>query len=97
MNKNGQYQLGQSGNPNGRPKKDYSITETIRNMMGIDPLLKKKLAKTVIDLAIKGDLAAIRLIWNYMDGQPLQPTDVTSNGEGLTVVIDSSLAHYTAS
>jgi hypothetical protein len=71
-----QFKEGQSGNPNGRPPKGYSITETIREMMAEQPEIKKALGSKVIEAALKGDLTAIKLIWSYMDGQPKQSMDV---------------------
>jgi hypothetical protein len=76
-NKETRFKEGQSGNPAGRVPKGYSITETIREMMGERPEIKKALGTKVIDAALKGDMAAIKLIWSYMDGMPIQQTDVT--------------------
>lgn len=69
------FQKGQSGNPNGRPKKGYSITETMREMFGKDPSIKEKLVQTIIDKAIGGDVSAMKLIINYTDGVPKQQPD----------------------
>lgn len=64
------YSQGESGNPNGRPKKSYSISETFREMFCADPSLKKKLARKILDKALVGDMSACKLIWSYMDGLP---------------------------
>lgn len=66
-----------SGNPNGRPSKGYSITETIREMMTEKPEIKRALGSKILEAALKGDLQAIKLMWNYMDGMPEQKTDIS--------------------
>jgi hypothetical protein len=70
--KPGTFRPGQSGNPKGRPSKGYSITEMMKEMLGSDPEIKKSLGERIIALALKGDIAAIKLVWNYMDGMPKQ-------------------------
>ena len=59
----GRLMKGSTANPNGRPKKDYSITETIRNMMAEDPEIKKRLGAKVIHMAQMGDMTAMKTIW----------------------------------
>lgn len=76
-----QFKPGQSGNPNGRPKKGYSITEWFREMLSSKPEVKEELGKAILDKAKAGDPTALKLIWNYMDGMPQQTTDITSDGE----------------
>jgi len=82
------FKPGQSGNPNGRPPKEHSITATIRAMMDEKPEIKKALGTKILDMALKGDMTAMKTLWNYMDGMPIQ--DFTSGGEkivGPTVFI----------
>lgn len=71
----GQFKQGVSGNSKGRPKKGYSITEMMREMMSNEPDTKEELARAVLDKAIAGDISAIKLIWNYMDGSPQQTVE----------------------
>ncbi len=71
------FKPGQSGNPKGRPPKGYSITETFREMLKAQPDIKQALATKVLQAAIKGDLAAIKLLWQYMDGMPPQNQTLT--------------------
>lgn len=77
---------GQSGNMDGRPKKEHSITQTIRDMMDEKPEIKKALGAKILEMAMKGDLTAIKTIWNYLDGMPLQSADITSGGEPLQMI-----------
>lgn len=68
----------QSLNPNGRPKGTRNLTTLVREAlkeMGADGAtpLEDLLAKRVIKKAIdEGDMQAIKLIWNYIDGMPEQ-------------------------
>lgn len=74
--KPGTWLPGQSGNPNGRPKKGHSITETIKAMMDERPEIKKALAAKVLQMASEGDITAMKTIWNYLDGMPMQKSDL---------------------
>lgn len=67
----------QNINTKGRPPKGYSITETFREMLNAQPDIKQALATKVLQAAIKGDLAAIKLLWQYMDGMPPQNQTLT--------------------
>jgi hypothetical protein len=68
---------GYTANPNGRPLKGYSITETLKEMMAAQPEIKKALGTKLIELALKGDLTAIKLLMSYMDGMPKQEIEQT--------------------
>ena len=82
-NKGHKWKEGESGNPNGRPKKGYSITEMMKEMLNEQPEIKKGIGQRIAKKALEGDPAAIKMLWQYMDGMPLQKneTDVTSKGE----------------
>lgn len=77
------WKPGESGNPNGRPPKGYSITEMMKEMLNEQPEIKKGIGQRIAKKALEGDPAAIKMLWQYMDGMPLQKneTDVTSKGE----------------
>lgn len=81
--KPGTFKPGQSGNPNGRPPKGYSITEMMREMLASKPEIKDAIGKVIAQKAMEGDRDAIRLLWQYMDGMPSQSVDLTSKGEQL--------------
>lgn len=74
---------GGSLNPNGRPPKGQTITETFREMMNTDPLIKEALCRKVLKMALEGDLGAIKLLWSYIDGKPKQPVDVYDGRESI--------------
>jgi hypothetical protein len=73
---------GQSGNPNGRPKKGRSLTDEIEKVLrckGPDGRPNKALfAERVVQMAIEGNVAAANLVLSYIDGKPLQSIDLTS-------------------
>jgi hypothetical protein len=89
--KPGTWPPGVSGNPKGRPPKGHSITETIRNMMDENPEIKKALGAKILQMAVEGDIQAIRTVWGYIDGMPTQrnETDITSGGESLVIIKES--------
>lgn len=69
-----QFKKGQSGNPNGRPKRP-SLTTKLREALAdyesstgkaFDELLVNRLLKEAIE---KGDMRAIHMIWERMDGK----------------------------
>jgi len=66
------FKKGQVANPKGRPKKGYSITDWFKEMLSSKPEVKDAIGKKIIEKALKGDMAAMRLVWNYMDGMPSQ-------------------------
>ena len=75
------WKPGQSGNTNGRPTKGYSITDTVREMLASSPDAKEKLSKKVLEKALEGDLKAVELLWSYMDGRPVQTSNVLLSEE----------------
>lgn len=70
-----QFKPGETGNPNGRPKKGYSITEWFQEMLSSKPEVKDAIGKSIMKKALEGDAAAQRLVWQYMDGMPKQAID----------------------
>ena len=66
------FKPGEVHNPNGRPKKGYSITEWFKEMLVSKPEVKDAIGKSILKKALEGDPAAQRLVWSYMDGMPSQ-------------------------
>lgn len=81
------FKPGKSGNPNGRPPKGYSITEMMREMLASKPEIKEAIGKAIAKKALQGDLAAAKMLWQYMDGMPQQKVDM--NGSSITVSIEN--------
>jgi hypothetical protein len=65
------WQKGQSGNPSGRPKQ--LITDRLRARGEAD---WAKLEKKLWSMALAGELAAIREIYDRVEGRVPQPTTV---------------------
>lgn len=86
-----QFKKGKSGNPNGRPPGTFSLKSILQQEIQRQPkgkklsyamaLIKKQLHQAIID----GDAQTQKLIWNYIEGMPIQ--DITSGGEKLPIPI----------
>ena len=74
------FQKGQSGNPGGRKKRDWTwaslYEEEVQNQLdtkdGQKVDARKAVAKRLIKMAIEGDIQAIKELTNRMDGMPKQ-------------------------
>ena len=87
-NEKGQFKPGHSGNPGGRPK--GSITKIIREFMyEIDDTgfsRVQHLCFILWNAALKGDLQAIKLIMDRVDGTPRQTIETTQVSEPIKVL-----------
>jgi len=67
------WKPGQSGNPNGRPKKGEAVTDILR-----DTVDKQALVNKLVELAMeKGDFAALRYAIDRLDGKPIETINQT--------------------
>ncbi len=70
------FKKGQSGNPHGRPRKGHTLTELMEEIgsrVGEDGVaLRRQVVEKIFEMARKGDLAACRLILEYLDGKPVE-------------------------
>jgi len=69
------WKEGESGNPLGRPKKEFSLTEGMREFLREKDPEKKLERKDILiqktfSMAQRGDISAIKLLWNYLEGMP---------------------------
>ena len=83
------WRPGESGNPKGRPPRHECITSLLKEAMDKKcPSDKQKrtwaevLTEKLLKMARSGDIAALRMIYEYVDGKPKQeivipPKDVT--------------------
>lgn len=88
------FKPGQSGNPNGVPKGTKQLRTILKAMLNEEievDVNGVKTKKKFIDLIIRkllkkandGDMRAIEMIFDRMDGKPDQKVDVVSDGQPL--------------
>jgi hypothetical protein len=95
-NKPHRWQPGESGNPNGRPKREWTwaslledaAEEVMKARDGQEVSAKKAIAKRLLMMALEGDRQAIKDIMDRTDGYPMSSTDITSKGEKVTPMVN---------
>lgn len=84
------FQKGQSGNPAGRPKKEATLTNILQRIAdersvalnGADMIsAKEALARKLIQMAMGGDIQAIKYIYDRIDGTPKQTVEMEGTSE----------------
>lgn len=80
------FKPGVSGNPNGRPKKEYCLTDILKeqgniedavNEVGTKVSRKNAIAEKLWGMATGGDVVAIKYLMDRVDGKPLQQIEAT--------------------
>ena len=61
----GRFKQGESGNPNGRPKKGQTLTDALE-----EEFTKEELAAHLRVLVEKNDLNAIKYVYDRVEGKP---------------------------
>ena len=74
------WKKGVSGNPNGRPKKDRCISDILKEQ-GMDVIVNKRtnlklIVEKLYEKARGGDLKAIDMIFDRLEGKPAQKVEV---------------------
>lgn len=72
------WQKGQTGNPRGRPKMDKPWREAIMLALKRGDGTINRIADRLVQMALDGDMMAIREIADRLDGKAVQPTEVIS-------------------
>ena len=77
------FTKGQSGNPNGRPRKGRTLTEVLEKAMKRKRADGRKtqdaLAETLISLAIEDkNIFAVKYIFDRIDGSPKQSVELNA-------------------
>ena len=85
---------GQSGNPNGRPRKGETVTDALRAYASAKwkgKPAKKALAERLWTLAMENDdavgIAALRYIYDRLDGRPKESVEHSTPLEGFNFVV----------
>jgi hypothetical protein len=86
------FKPGQSGNPGGRPKKDWTWSGLLEQVANeIEPKSRKPFKELVTRRlwveAANGNLGAQKEIMNRMEGLPQARTDLTTQGEKLSSIL----------
>jgi len=83
-----QFKKGVSGNPGGRPRKEDCLTSIMRvKLEEVDPNDENKLTHaelvvlSTIELAKKGNAAALREVWERSDGKVTDKLDINPGKE----------------
>lgn len=79
-----QYQKGQSGNPNGRPKGSISLKHYAKKML--EQMSPEEREEFMQGLDKK-------FIWEMAEGKAENKTDVTSNGQTIQIVVPGEVAN----
>ena len=82
-NGDGTFKKGESGNPNGRPKKGLAISDILESIgarsHSVDKSMKEKVLEVVYESALAGDLNCAKFIADRTEGTALQKMSVTTN------------------
>jgi hypothetical protein len=94
-----------SGNPHGRPHKGESLTDLFREFLRgteqieigkgkdkrVEQVTRREMfMRAVFKTAVRGNVAAQRLVWNYMDGLP--PWNIGIEGKLVSLNVDMELS-----
>ena len=86
-----QFKPGQSGNPGGRPR--AIISYWLRHELeALDPetqqAVAQRLVRVLVDKALAGDVRAIQVIAERMEGKPMQREDTDPAAKEIRVVVE---------
>lgn len=90
----GTFGPGNNANPTGRPTGSFSIMTIIRKKMEEIPVgqvkaWKEQIADILLEKAVvKGDIKALEMIIEYMDGKPKQNIEVDVNRENVDALTE---------
>jgi hypothetical protein len=85
------WQPGESGNPNGRPPAEETMTGVLRSRVN-----KQEIADKLIALANEGNVAALKYVYDRLDGMPRQSVEVTGDKEKPVPLLILRSAHATS-
>ena len=82
------WKKGETGNPNGRPKKLPALDVIMANVMGQEKdgiTAAEAIIKKLREMATKGDIKAAQLLLDRGYGKAKQNIDITTQGEKVTI------------
>lgn len=91
------FKKGESGNPKGRIPGSKNFTTAVREAMqavaeGTASTYQELIVKRVMQMAIGGDSAMIKLVWEQLDGRPAQKVSASFTGTVTHTTVQSSKA-----
>lgn len=84
------FKKGQSGNPNGRPKKLPELDKLLADVLGEEKdgvTAAEAILKKLRQMASQGNIRAAEILLDRGYGKPKQHTDITSNGQTVNIPI----------
>ncbi len=79
------WKPGQSGNPNGRPKRDWTfageIEKALEEATKDGKTIKHHLVRSLLKAGLSGNVIAIEKIMNRLDGMPQQKVEMDARGD----------------
>ena len=88
-------------NRNGRPKKEYCLTDILKDQGNLEDVdsngkkisRKEAIAQKLWSMAMSGDTIALRYLYDRVDGRPKQSIDLEHSG-GLDITVSrESIEH----
>ena len=84
-----QFKPGKSGNPKGRPPKEYCLTDILKDQGNLEDVesgdkkisRKQAIAQKLWAMAMSGDVQAMKYLYDRVDGRPRESVDVNNTGE----------------
>lgn len=81
------FQKGKSGNPNGRPKRNHAMTDTLRALLEKKNRLsgrrnRELVVEALIEAAQAGNVAAMNLIYERLDGKLITQAQISAPDGG---------------
>ena len=77
----GQFKPGHSGNPEGRPK-GPSLLAALKHRLAEHPEEVDKIIDQLINMAVAGELKAIEIVGDRLDGKPTQRSEISGPDGG---------------
>jgi len=100
--KDTQFKPGNNANPNGRPKKEYCLTdilkeqgetEDVQTSNGQKISRKNALGQKLWAMAMGGDITAMRYVYDRIDGKPNQTIDTTVTQDNMPNIAKTFREH----